>query len=39
MLEEEEAWLSDPEKRRQELIERTGPTTLNDLDGYITLCC
>jgi hypothetical protein len=39
ILEEEEAWLSDPEKLRQELIESTGPTMLVDLDGYVALSC
>ena len=33
--EDEESWLADPEKWRRVLIERTGPTILNDLDGYV----
>jgi hypothetical protein len=39
LSEEEEAWVSDPEKLRQELRESTGPTTLVDLDGYVALSC
>jgi hypothetical protein len=35
--EEEESRLADPEKWRQELIATTGPTTLNDLDGYVNV--
>lgn len=39
LSEEEESRLSDPEKLRQELIERTGPTTVVDFDGYVALFC
>jgi hypothetical protein len=39
LSEEEEAWLTNPEKLRQELIESAGPTTLVDLDGYVALSC
>jgi hypothetical protein len=39
LSEEEEAWLTNPEKLRQELIESTGRTTLVDLDGYVVLSC
>jgi hypothetical protein len=39
LSEEEEAWLTNPEELRQELIESAGPTTLVDLDGYVALSC
>lgn len=34
---EEESRLADPEKWRQELIACNGPTTINDLEGYVFL--
>lgn len=33
--EEEESRLGDPGQWRQELVAHNGPTTLNDLDGYV----